>query len=169
MINWIYYPLSDKPTNLAKQVVTVFEKHVVEIESTTHVGLTSNDVLKKVAKSLAKIGFSVETGKKVSEKIRVPVLFGEKGKPKKSFEADGYNSGEGFIVEIEAGRGFTNYHFLKDIFEACMMHDVNYLAIAIRNDYRGNNDYDKVVRFIDTLYASSRIKLPLRGLLVIGY
>lgn len=169
MINWICYPLSDEPPSLVKQVVNVFEKHSKEIESASHVGLDSDGVLKIVADSLAEIGFKVERGKKNVDKIKVPVLFGNNGKPKKSFEADAFSPEQGFVVEIEAGRGFTNYHFLKDIFEASMMHGVNYLAIAIRNDYRGNNDYDKVVKFVDTLYASSRMKLPLKGLIIIGY
>ncbi len=169
MINWICYPLSDEPTPLVKQVVSAFEKHASQIESLSHVGLDSDGVLKIVADSLAEIGFDVERGKKSDEKIKVPVLFGENGKPQKSFEADAYFSNSGFVVEVEAGRGFTNYHFLKDIFEASMMHGVNYLAIAVRNDYRGNNDYEKVVKFVGTLYASSRMKLPLKGLVIIGY
>ena len=49
-----------------------------------------------------------------------------------------------------------------------MMHDV-YLAIAVRNSYGGGNDFEKVVRFFDTLYASNRLQLPLKGILVIGY
>ena len=55
------------------------------------------------------------------------------------------------------------------MFEASMMHGVNHLAIALRNDYRGNDDYEKTVKFIDTLYASSRLKLPLMSLTIIGY
>ena len=62
-----------------------------------------------------------------------------------------------------------NNHFLRDIFEACMMHDVKYLAIAIRNDYRGHEDYERTKLFLETLYASNRLKLPLSGLLLIGY
>jgi len=63
----------------------------------------------------------------------------------------------------------TNYQFLKDLFQACMMHEVNYLAIAVRNIYRGSNDFEKVHTFFDTLYASNRLKLPLNGILIIGY
>jgi hypothetical protein len=46
----------------------------------------------------------VETGKKASEKILVPVLFGLNGRQEKSFEADAYYKSKGFIVEVEAGR-----------------------------------------------------------------
>jgi len=169
MIRWVSYPLSDKPTNMTKKVIQVFEMHSSEIESLTQVGLISNDVLQIVADDLSESGFQVERGKRNAEKVKVPVLFGENGKPQKSFEADAYDPESGYVVEIEAGRGFTNYHFLKDIFEASMMHEVYHLAIALRNDYRGNNDFEKTIKFIDTLYASSRLKLPLKSLIIIGY
>ena len=94
---------------------------------------------------------------------------GDPSNGSQSFEADAYNAEEGFVIEVEAGRGVTNYQFLKDLFQACMMHNVHYLAIAIRNQYRTSNDFDKVCRFFDTLYASNRLTLPLRGILIIGY
>lgn len=50
-----------------------------------------------------------------------------------------------------------------------MMQDVDYLAIAVRNVYRGNKDFETVLKFFDTLYASNRLTLPLKGILVIGY
>jgi hypothetical protein len=66
-----------------------------------------------------------------------------------------------------------NNQFLKDLFQACMMHGVKYLAIAVRNLYEGGNqksrDFERVVGFFDTLYASNRLQLPLKGVLVIGY
>jgi hypothetical protein len=89
----------------------------------------------------------VETSKKAEHKIRVPVLFGLNGKLEKSFEADAYHEAEGFVVEVEAGRGVVNNQFLKDLFQACMMHNVSTLAIAVRNAYRRNNDFEYVVRF----------------------
>ena len=63
----------------------------------------------------------------------------------------------------------TNNQFLKDLFQACMMHNVEHLAIAVRNVYRTSNDFERVIRFFDTLYASDRIKLPLARVLIIGY
>ena len=50
-----------------------------------------------------------------------------------------------------------------------MMHDVFYLGIAVRNVYRKSPDFEKVVRFFDTMYASHRLILPLKGILVVGY
>jgi hypothetical protein len=62
-----------------------------------------------------------------------------------------------------------NYQFLKDLFEACMMFDVEYLVIVVRRKYLKVNDFTEIVDFFDTLYASDRIELPLKGILVIGY
>lgn len=169
MINWICFPLSEKPPELAFQIADVFQKSSIDIDSGTHVKQDSDEVLAKVRDGLEILGFRVEFGKKKIEKIHVPVLFGQNGKATKSFEADAYHAGERFVLEVEAGRGVTNYQFLKDLFQACMMDNVEYLAIAVRNNYRGSDDYGKVQTFFETLYASQRLKLPLKGVMVIGY
>ena len=103
------------------------------------------------------------------DKLRVPVLFGRNGAVEKAFDADAFHASEHFVVEVEAGRGVTNYQFLKDLFQACMMHDMKYLGIAVRNTYRRSQDFEKVLMFFDTLYKSNRMTLPLNGVLVIGY
>jgi len=146
----------------------VFERVVEDIDSARH-ELESNGVLARVAPLLREEGFTVEAGKRKADKINIPVLFGLNGKPEKSFDADAYHEGEGFVLEVEAGRGVVNNQFLKDLFQACMMHDVRYLAIAVRNLYRASNDFERVTRFMDTLYASGRLKLPLKGILILGY
>jgi hypothetical protein len=125
--------------------------------------------LKFATTALRRAGFTVESGKKKGMKIRVPVLFGRNGKTEKAFDADAFHEKEGFVVEVEAGRGVVNNQFLKDFFQACMMHDVRYLAIAVRHTYKGNRDFDRVITFFDTLYASRRLTLPLHGILIIDY
>ena len=87
----------------------------------------------------------------------------------KYFEADCYNQDAKVVIEIEAARAVSNYQFLKDIFQACIMHDVDYLTIAVRKIYRTQKEFDMVITFMDTLYASNRLRLPLKGILVIGY
>ncbi|MCK4871633.1 MAG: hypothetical protein KAS72_02800 [Phycisphaerales bacterium] len=168
MINWIYFPKSRKPPYLATAVVTVFESEAKLIDSTVHT-LTSNEVLSHLAGGLQALGFVVETGKTRSKKIRVPVLFGVNGKEEKWFEADAFNEELGMVVEVEAGRGVVNNQFLKDLFQACMMQGVGEFVIAVRNQYRSSNDFEKVLKFFETLYASDRLTLPLQGILVIGY
>jgi hypothetical protein len=168
VINWIYYPKSPRATPVALAVVDAFVQASDAIDSAVH-QLPSNAVLAAVASGLTAAGFIVETGKRAEEKIRVPVLFGRNGRLDKTFDADAYHQAEGFVVEVEAGRAVDNNQFLKDLFQACMMHEVQYLAIAVRNVYRGSPDFERVLRFFDTLYASNRLRLPLDGILIIGY
>lgn len=168
MISWVFFPKSKKAPLLALQVVSIFQSATQEISSEDHY-LDSNEVLRKVAPGLVAAGFQVESGKKAVDKISVPVLFGINGRLEKSFDADAYHEAAGFVIEVEAGRAIINNQFLKDLFQACMMHDVKYLAIAVRNTYRGTKDFERVVRFFDTLYASSRLQLPLEGILILGY
>jgi hypothetical protein len=118
---------------------------------------------------LNEIGFKVETGKKSKQKIKVPVLFGRNGKLQRYFDADAYYLKEGIVLEVEAGRAVMNYQFLKDLFQACVMKDVGYFVIAVRNIYLKNKDFETVTSFFETLYASGRLNLPLKGILVIGY
>lgn len=171
-MNWAYFPRSAKPTNLTLDVVEAFRSCHAGIDSAAHTS-NSNAVLAAVADSLRSIGFTVETGKKQSEKIYVPVLYGNNGKVAKAFEADAFHEAEGFVIEVEAGRATINNQFLKDLFQACMMDGVDYLCIAVRNVYIAagirNPDFERVVTFFETLYASNRISLPLKGILVIGY
>lgn len=170
MLNWAYFPRSAKPTGLTLQVVGAFESAFDLIDSTEHT-LPSNGVLVHVAPFLSQAGFVVEAGKKKHEKICVPVLYGNNGRVTKSFEADAHHVEGKFVVEVEAGRGVTNNQFLKDLFQACMMDGVEYLGIAVRNQYEAarSPDFERVVTFFDTLYASDRMRLPLTGILIIGY
>ena len=73
------------------------------------------------------------------------------------------------VVEVEAGQATENHRFLKDIFEACMMFDVEYLVLAVRNIYRKHDDFQRIFTFLETLYISNRLQLPLKGILLIGY
>ena len=168
-ILWQHFPKHSPCSGFLLKVVDAFEHVSSEIASLDNVGQVSNDALEKVRPGLEQIGFLVETSKKSDGKIKVPVLYGANGKVEKSFEADAYHKGEKVVIEVEAGRGVTNYQFLKDLFQACVMQDVDYAVIAVRQDYRGSDDYRKVVSFIETIYASNRLVLPLNGVLIIGY
>ncbi len=168
MINWQFYPKSTKAPAIARTVIDCFELVADEIESGV-AGLNSNAVLGKLCPHLMENGFLVETGKKASEKIPVPVLYGRNGQLEKSFDADALHMESGFVLEVEAGRGVANNQFLKDLFQACMMSGVHYLGIAVCNLYGTNKDFDNVCKFFDAMYASDRLELPLKGILLIGY
>lgn len=168
MINFQFYPKNKQITKDLRSVVDVFKANVTKFESPKFT-LESNEVLNHVANDLNNIGYRVETSKKSSDKILVPVLYGLNGQMEQRFDADAYNEEKGIVVEVEAGRAVTNYQFLKDLFEACVMSDVNYLVIAVRNEYRNSRDFEKVITFFNTLYTSNRLQLPLKGVLIIGY
>ena len=168
MINFQFYPKNKQITHDLKSVVDVFKANVSKFESPKFT-LESNEVLNHVANDLKNIGYRVETSKKSSDKILVPVLYGLNGQMEQRFDADAYNEEKGIVLEVEAGRAVTNYQFLKDLFEACVMSDVNYLVIAVRNEYRRSCDFEKVITFFNTLYTSNRLQLPLKGVLIIGY
>jgi hypothetical protein len=169
IILWQHFPKHSSCSDFLRNVVSAFEKVSDEIASLDNVGQVSNDALAKVRPGLEELGFVVESSKKADGKIKVPVLYGANGKVEKSFEADAYHEGEKTVIEVEAGRGVTNYQFLKDLFQACVMQNVDFLVIAIRQDYRGSDDFQKVISFIETIYASNRLILPLKGVLIIGY
>jgi hypothetical protein len=168
MTDWQYYPKSNEIPDHLLKLVNVFKQHSKVIDSSKH-KLNSNDVLLVLKKTLLDIGFKVEKGNKIVDRIKVPVLFGRNGQLEKSFQVDALQEKTGTVLEVEAGRAVTNYQFLKDLFEACMMHDVAFLVIAVRKTYRKKADFEKVVTFFDTLYASGRLQLPLKGILIIGY
>jgi hypothetical protein len=168
MIKWQYYPKSRRPSMLTAAVVHAFEAEAQEIDSASH-QLRSNEVLARVEPHLTQVGFQVENGEKTEGPVLVPVMFGLGGKVAKHFHADAFHEDEGFVVEVEAGRAVANNQFLKDLFQACLMHEVYYVAIAVRNVHKGENDFKKVARFLEILYANERLKLPLNGILLIGY
>jgi 2-C-methyl-D-erythritol 4-phosphate cytidylyltransferase len=168
MIQFQFFPRSHPTTSKLLEVTEVFKHYISDINSQVH-QLSSNDVLLIISNDLEKIGFKVEKSKSAEDKIPVPVLYGHNNQASKSFLADAIHLEQKVVIEVEAGRAVVNNQFLKDIFQASMMVDIEYLVLAVRNTYRNSNDFQKVYQFLDTLYTSQRIQLPLKGILVIGY
>lgn len=168
MFNYQFFPRSNALTKEIQDVIDCFVAEYDKINSEEH-NLKSDEVLQIISPHLTKLGFAVETGKSSAEKIIIPVLFGINSRVDKSFNADALSNDGKIVIEVEAGRATENNQFLKDLFQACMMFNVEYLILAVRNSYRGHNDFEIVYTFLETLYISSRIKLPLKGILLIGY
>lgn len=176
MINYQFFPRSQGVTPEIKAIIECFQNVEPQIEQQSN-HLVSNEVLALVRPHLEKLGFRVESGKGKNEKIDVPVLFGENNAIDKSFYADALSADGRIVIEVEAGRAVRNNQFLKDVFQACMMFDVEYLVIAVCNQYKFNSagkqviaeDYKEVRTFFETLYVSNRLHLPLKGILLIGY
>lgn len=162
------FPRSVGITKELEAIVKCFEKVHENIKSSEQ-NLSSDGVLKILRPHLEAIGCRVETGKSKSEKIPVPVLFGLNNHLDKSFGADALSADGKIVIEVEAGRAYLNFQFLKDIFQACMMHGVEYLVLAVRNSYIENDDFQRVHTFLETLYISNRLVLPLKGIVLVGY
>lgn len=172
MINWMFFPQTDKIPNHLIEIIEAFKEKSDEIDSEKHLGnknLESNKVLKILAPLLSKNGYNVERSKKAEDKIKMPVLFGKNGKVELNFEVDAFSEEYSTVIEVEAGRAVCNYQFLKDFYESCMMNNVDYFVAAVKNIYRGSNDFEKVCDFFRALYSSNRMTVPLKGILVIGY
>ncbi|OGJ64605.1 hypothetical protein A3C37_02415 [Candidatus Peribacteria bacterium RIFCSPHIGHO2_02_FULL_53_20] len=168
MIRYQFFPRSVGINEQIQNIIDCFnavEDRICSPQNT----LSSNEVLTILRDRLLELPMQVEKGKTKGSKIPVPVLFGINNKIDQHFDADALSSDGKIVLEVEAGRAVTNYQFLKDIFQACMMYGVEYLVLAVRNDYRKNDDFKRVYSFLETLYISNRLHLPLKGILVIGY
>ena len=168
MINWMYYPTSRTPDNDSKGVIEAFQSIADKVDSSNN-HYESNYVLNMVSPFLSDIGFITEKSKRAADKIHIPVSYGMNGKVLVAFDADAYKEKTGYVIEVEAGRAVTNYQFLKDFYESCLMNGIRYCCIAVRNIYRKSDDFERVKRFFDAMYSSDRMIVPLEGLLIIGY
>ena len=179
MINWIYFPQNRIIETHLQKIIKVFENNQEIIASEQTMNLKSDEVLAVIASDLEDVGYQVEKSKKSMDLIRVPVLFGRNGKINLAFEVDAYSKESQTVIEVEAGRGVANYQFLKDYYESCMMQDVKYFCVAVKNEYKTKEkktgkvkisyDFEKVCSFFETLYLSGKVITPLEGVLVIGY
>ncbi|MEG1162709.1 MULTISPECIES: hypothetical protein [Bacteroides] len=173
MTNWQYFPMCDTTPKHLQEIVNVFKSYESQIhtDGSNPQKRKSNEVLGLISSSLVKLGYEVEGKQKSS--IGIPVLFGKNDKIDKSFNADAYNQDLRTVIEVEAGTATANNGFLKDLIQACLMHNTDYLVIAVCNEYKHkvaiNKDFDKVTTMLNTIYISQKLKLPLKGVLIIGY
>ena len=175
-IRFQFYPKNKKlPKHLETLILEGFKKNHDKISSDENT-LHSNEVLSTIRSSLLKLGYKVESGKSDKQKIPMPVLFGENGKIEKRFFPDAFSEEYKTVIEVEAGQAVENNRFLKDFFECCIMVDIEYCVIAARSKYSfgqktkmTKDHYAIILKFFDTMYASGRLGIPLKGLLIIGY
>jgi hypothetical protein len=176
-IRFSTFPRTQAPPSFVADLVAVFAKHENAIATISRAkGLKSDQVVATVSRDLAKLGFEVETGKRASEKIERPVYFGEGGRPIVRYEIDAYHPGWKLGLEVEAGRAWMGNAVYRDIVQALVMVDVEWLALAVPNTYRFkasgrdavSKDYERTLALVEALYGHSRMQLPY-GLVLIGY
>jgi hypothetical protein len=171
------FPRTKPPPSFIAELIGVFRKHEADISTITLTkGLTSDQVLHEIAEDILALGFLVESGKISGHKIERPVFYGENGEPSLRYEIDAYQQKWRCGLEVEAGRGILGNAIFRDLFQAMVMVDVDYLCVAVPNSYkykakgrpRTSSYYDKAVSIADALYGHSRVAMPY-GLTVIGY
>lgn len=183
-LQFTFYPHNIPLPSELQKVIDAFVSVYPEISSDNH-QLHSNEVLLALREGLENLGYDVEkverdqtNPKKIIKRgtVNYPVLYGANNIPFKKFQADALSSDGRIIIEVEAGQALDNFRFLKDLFEACVSVSCDYLVIAVQETYRASNkgangqkDYEKISMFFETLYASNRLVLPLKGILLIGY
>ena len=171
---WRFYPYSTQPPRWTTGVVKAFADAQPVLDSRRQHGVSSDQALGHLRPALEEQGFTVESGRRKIEKILRPVLFGEGGRPVVSYEVDAYHPLERVAVEVEAGRGAANNADYRDIIRASLMVDADYLVMAMMLRYSSGQasvtkSYEVTANRIDAIYASDRLRLPLKGILLIGY
>jgi hypothetical protein len=175
--NWAYFPRQSAAPDWVEGFLSTVESHRDQIDSRNHRKFESDDMVAAIRPSLITQGWLVEAGKKADEKIHRPVLFGDNGQVRVKQELDGWHPEFKIVLEIEAGRATQGNAIYRDIVRASLVADAEYLALGVRIDYTfksGANDvtsadFDKTRDALDSIFASGRLILPFKGVLVFGW
>ena len=174
---WQYFPSYAQAPSWVENFIRVVSTHRDEIDSIVVENLTSDRVLSYIADDLAGLGYQVETGKKAIQKIRRPVLFGEEGAEKVSYEIDAFHDSIGIAVEMEAGRGARGNAVYRDLIRTSLIVGAKYLVLGVMIDYRHQSSgkevtvhsYDEARSLVEAIFSSGRLGLPFEGVLLVGY
>jgi hypothetical protein len=176
--SWQYFPRNAKPPQWVWDFIAnvrAAEERISTVERKTALG--GDRVLQLLSTGLRELGFEVESSKKASDRIRRPVLFGGNGRPEVSYEIDAFHDGSGIAVEVEAARGARGNATYRDLVRTSLIVDAQYLALLLPTVYRYGSSgrevsvraYNECLDLLSALYASQRLQLPFRGVLLVGY
>ena len=155
--------------------VRTIEPRISTVDQRT--GVHSDDVLLELAPGLRQLGYAVEASRSRADRIRRPVLFGSNGRAEVSYDIDAFHEGDGIVVEVEAGRAASNNATYRNIIRASLILDAAYLVLLLPMAYRFTTRgkltavpvFAHALDLLSALYASQRLPLPLRGVLLVGY
>lgn len=171
------FPRTEAPPEFVSDVRSAFQQHSMTISTLeTDKGLTSDKVLETVRPELVSLGFQVESGKTKSQKIQRPVFFGENAVPFLQYDVDAWHPEWRVGLEVEAGRAKMGNAIYRDLIQALVMVELDYLFLAVPLAYKyrsggkvvHSKDYEHTVSVADALYGHSRIAMPF-SLCVLGY
>lgn len=177
---WRYFPAFSPPPPWVEPLVGLFRASRDAIDSfvTHQKRMESNAVLAVLADDLeSELAFQVERGKKKLGKLPRPVFFGDQGTYLRTYEIDAFQHEFGIALEVEAGRATQGNAIYRDLIQASLMVDAEFLALAVPQEYRYKSSgklvkersYAKTYSVIEAIYGSERLQLPFQGLLLIGY
>ena len=91
-----------------------------------------------------------------------------------NYEIDGWHPDHKAVLEIESGRGWQGNAFYRDLVRTSLVQDAEYLVIGLRLSYsyglvKNQNDYQKALDQMDAIFASGRLQLPFKGVLIFGW
>ena len=140
-------------------------------------GLNSDRVLALLRPGLERRGFRLESGKRKTDRITLPVLFGEQGIPRVRYDVDGVQDELGVLLEVEAGRGARGNAVYRDLVRTSLIVNARFLALGVMQEYHHKSNgkpivvhsYQDAKDQIDAIYASQRLQLPFEGVLLFGY
>ena len=169
-IDWICYPVTGAPPRVVSELIGCFEQVHDHIDSGSEAtqSLGSNDVLQVLRPVLEGQGYKVEHP---GQQLEMPVLYGSRGRPRRSQRVDAYAPDHGLILEVEAGGARQNNRALLDVMKAMVLLDCVHAAIAVKRHYYStvSDDYAWLCDWVELLYAAERVHLPFSTLTVIGY
>lgn len=171
---WSYFPRHARPAEWVDGLVQVFEEAQSNIDSTSHKKMESDTVTQFIREPLETLGWEVERGKKKEQKIARPVLFGDNGVPVVQYEIDGWHPEHRAVLEIESGRAVMGNAIYRDLIRTSLIQGADYLVLGVRTSYsygtvKDQNDYEKTRDQLEAIYASGRLHLPFKGMLLIGW
>src|SRR6266496_3060186 len=165
-IRFSTFPRTQPPPLWTATIVDIFRRHDQEINTQAlSKGLTSDAVLATLGNDLLSIGFQIEKGKLASQKVERPVFFGENGLPMVRYQVDGYHPEWRCGIEIEAGRAWMGNAVYRDLIQALVMVDVDWLCLAVPNTYKyqtggrpsNSRDYENTRDVADALFGHTRV------------
>jgi hypothetical protein len=178
---WSHFPKNEVPpfwVNSFLEAVAGQEPFISTVREGVERGdaLPSDLVLRAIGPGLEEIGYVTETSKKKPDRIIRPQLYGHNGELTASLELDAFHEELGIAVEVEAGQSKANNNDYRDIVRTALLLDVKYLVLVVPQKYRSGRStertdkcYERARNLVESIYASSRLKLPFEGVLVVGY
>ena len=174
---WQNFPAYAQPPAWVGQFIDAVSESRTLMDSRSVDGMTSDQALHALSERLQVLGYQVETGKKSLQKIRRPVLFGEDGIERVSYEIDAFHDDLGIAVEVEAGRGARGNAVYRDLIRTSLIVGAKFLVLGVMIEYRhmsagrqvSVHSFEEARELLDAVFASGRLKLPFEGVLLFGY